>query len=100
MIGIMRIQIFAVDNFSVMSGWSQRFLGIDQFCGKLNLKCLAQGGGSYQTQDISLLSSVLYHYTAEFPLTMIIIEPPRGKTNNVVSEQVRHKPSCTSTEAG
>ena len=27
-----------------------------------------------------------------------IYEPPRGKTNNVVSEQVRHKPTCTSTE--
>ena len=26
------------------------------------------------------------------------IEPPRGKTNNVVSEQVRHKPTCTVTE--
>ena len=25
-------------------------------------------------------------------------EPPRGKTNNVVSEQVPHKPTCTSTE--
>ena len=25
-------------------------------------------------------------------------EPPRGKTNNVVSEQVRHKLTCTSTE--
>ena len=25
-------------------------------------------------------------------------EPPRGKTNNVVSDQVRHKPTCTSTE--
>ena len=25
-------------------------------------------------------------------------EPPRGKTNNVVSEQVRHKSSCTSIE--
>ena len=24
-------------------------------------------------------------------------KPPRGKTNNVVSEQVRHKPACTST---
>ena len=30
----------------------------------------------------------------------IIYEPPRGKTNNVVSEQVRHKPACTVTEAG
>ena len=25
-------------------------------------------------------------------------ESPRGKTNNVVSEQVRHKPTCTNTE--
>ena len=27
-------------------------------------------------------------------------EPPRGKTNNVVFDQVRHKPACTATEAG
>ena len=27
-----------------------------------------------------------------------IFEPPRGKTNNVVSDQVRHKPACTVTE--
>ena len=25
-------------------------------------------------------------------------EPPRGKTNNVVSEQARHKPVCAVTE--
>ena len=31
-----------------------------------------------------------------------LFEPPRGKTNNVLFEQVRHKPTCTSTvlEAG
>ena len=29
-----------------------------------------------------------------------IYEPPRGKTNNVVSEQVRHKSGCTVTENG
>ena len=28
----------------------------------------------------------------------LINEPSREKTNNVVSEQVRHKPSCTNTE--
>ena len=28
------------------------------------------------------------------------IEPPGGKTNNVVSEPVRHKSGCTVTEAG
>ena len=27
-----------------------------------------------------------------------IFEPPRGKTKNVVSEQVRHKSGCTVTE--
>ena len=27
-------------------------------------------------------------------------EPSRGKTINVFSEQVRHKPACTSTEEG
>ena len=27
-------------------------------------------------------------------------EPPHKKTNNVVSKQVRHKPGCTTTEAG
>ena len=32
--------------------------------------------------------------------THIEFEPPRGKTNNVVSEQVRHKPAYTATEAG
>ena len=30
----------------------------------------------------------------------VIFEPTRGKTNNVVSEQVRHKSGCTSTEDG
>ena len=30
----------------------------------------------------------------------IIFEPSREKTNNVVSEQVRHKSGCTITEAG
>ena len=27
-------------------------------------------------------------------------EPPRGKTNNVVAEQVQHKLRCASTEDG
>ena len=30
--------------------------------------------------------------------SLLSFEPPRGTTNNVVSEQVRHKPACTSTE--
>ena len=31
-------------------------------------------------------------------LDTVIYEQPRGKTNNVVSDQVRHKLTCTSTE--
>ena len=31
-------------------------------------------------------------------MTETTYEPPREKTNNVVSEQVRHKLGCTSTE--
>ena len=38
----------------------------------------------------------------KFGLDLIcsIIEPPHGKTNNVVSEQVQYQPACTVTEAG
>ena len=36
----------------------------------------------------------------ELGLDCLTNEPPRGKTNNVVSEQVWHKQSCTSLEDG
>ena len=36
-------------------------------------------------------------YQSHFEL-LPSFELPRGKTNNVVSEHVRHKPACTSTE--
>ena len=37
----------------------------------------------------------MQHYT-----THDKIEPSREKTNNVVSDEVRHKSGCTVTEAG
>ena len=37
---ILRLNV-PVNNFSVMSGWSQRFLGINQYCREF--MCLAQG---------------------------------------------------------
>ena len=50
------------------------------------------------------LSQVMSTYVAVRPLSSQfqgrIYEPSRGKTNNVVSEQVRHKPGCTVTEDG
>ena len=39
------------------------------------------------------------HLMIDLSYTMLN-EPPREKTNNVVSDQVRHKPTCTVTEAG
>ena len=43
------------------------------------------------TMFLPVLSAHFFHH-------LLKNEPPRGKTNNVVSEQVRHKPACTSTE--
>ena len=37
------------------------------------------------------------HYVARCNSNEVIKEPLHEKTNNVVFEQVRHKPSCTST---
>ena len=41
---------------------------------------------------------VLYAYAQSYRAAMASYEPPRGKTNNVVSDQVRHKLACTATE--
>ena len=61
----------------------------------------------YLNGCISLLLSYTIYLLWSACLTLlhllelsVIIEPPRGKTNNVVSKQVRHKPACTATEAG
>ena len=55
-----------VNNFSVMLGWSNRFLGINQYCGEL--KCLAQGlqrhpeWGS-DTEPFNLATNALHQAT-------------------------------------
>ena len=41
----------------------------------------------------------VWHYMASED-NVSIIEPHHEKTNNVVSEQARHKPSCASTKYG
>ena len=41
-------------------------------------------------QNIALLKTAVAMHQS--------FEPPRRKTNNVVSNQVRHKPACTVTE--
>ena len=47
-----------------------------------------------------LLRGKVDHYEVIFAdcLYTTTSEPPRGKTNNVVCEQVRHKPTCTVAE--
>ena len=63
----------------------------------------------YQIENLSYIRFVTVHVYSDFSYMYIhtfclkyssINEPPRGKTNNVVSEQVRQKPACTVTEAG
>ena len=58
----------------------------------------------YGPEDSHFVIELTYNYgLGSYKLGndfLVKYEPPRGKTNNVVSEQVRHKPACTSTEAG
>ena len=58
------------------------------------------GRGPYchPTNRLASVESVIILIYVKF--LDILNEPPRGKTNNVVSEQVWHKPACTVTEAG
>ena len=46
------------------------------------------------------LSSNVSSDTDAVVIVVAAYEPPHGKTNNVVSEQARHKTACTATEAG
>ena len=50
--------------------------------------CQDQVDDNYD-EDLSKLDAVVVNF---------VYEPPRGKTNNVVFEQVQHKPGRTSTE--
>ena len=83
-----------VNNFSVMSGRSHRLLGFNQYCREL--MCLFQGHNTVTLVWIE-------HMTSRFGVRRSNTGPPRSlvcyeKINNVVFEQVRQKPSCTSTE--
>ena len=54
----------------------------------------------FPTRRLKCGTSLLVKVFIDIDVVIATFEPPRGKTNNVVSEQVRHKPTCTSTEAG
>ena len=64
------------------------FLGINQFCVYAKVMCLAHDAPAHNPVPAGL----------EPRTSRSSVEPPRGKTNNVVYDQVRHKPTCTSTE--
>ena len=53
----------------------------------------AEGKDTHKSSGFLWVSIVCYS-----SIVLLKYEPPRGKTNNVVSEQVRHRPGCTSTE--
>ena len=48
--------------------------------------------------DMNFLYAVKVASRLYMLVNITILEPPRGKTNNVVSEQVRQKSTCTVTE--
>ena len=72
----------------------------------INFKHVPPGDGKiYENHCVAIVSHVeLFSSRVQTFMTgfcrvrLFIYEPPRGKPNNVVSEQVRHKPTCTSTE--
>ena len=55
---------------------------------------------SPSSQKPQIYIKTLQTYRCTHPREHTTNEPSRGKTNNVVSDQVRHKPACTATEAG
>ena len=60
-------------------------------------RCIETKGNKNCTNFVS--NSIFGHGPQhEDSIVVVLIEPPRGKTNNMVSEQVRHKPACTSIE--
>ena len=106
-----------VNNCSVMSGRSHRFMGslLPVLFGKYTCLCLRtqHGGGRYRTPDCSLRSQTLplghraprekdvtmswrLHWSCHLDhLSFVVRKPVFG-----ISDQVRHKPGCTTTQDG
>ena len=57
-----------------------------------------QGSKNASLYDCSEMKALISSVSVVKSIYDAFNEPPRGKTNIVVSEQVRHKPSCTNTE--
>ena len=93
-------------------GSEPQLQGISQYDGEQ--MCLAQEH-NMEPKDFSIQSLVIYRQATVLPTflesiissplpTMVavkqIIEPVHEKTNNLGSDQIRHKPGCTVTEEG
>ena len=63
---------------------------------KVDIQCYCRQKGLTKMFDL-YYSNNMKNYMQLF-IIAISYEPPRGKTNNVVFEQVRHKPAFTVTE--
>ena len=82
-----------VNNFSVVSGRSQRFLCVTSNCREL--MCLAQGHNTVTHVGIepstSRFGTRCSTTTPPRSLSLTIIEPPRGKTNNLHRRKQRRR---------
>ena len=77
------------------------FMSLKSACSDTNrnMKCVTFCGLETSNTLIILVDDVT-RYKGLKTDTCTLFEPSRGKTNNVVSEQARHKPVCIVTEAG
>ena len=64
--------------------------------------CKREDEGIQETLMLTMqkISPALMVFANDTEIKVSRFEPPRGKTNNVVSKKVRHKPACTVTEDG
>ena len=74
------------NTFSVMLGWSHRFLGINQYSGELNVPCSRTqhaDGRRDRTHDHLIWNPMLYHHAMALPclvlrsLTVNMAQPHR-----------------------
>ena len=65
---VLRLNV-PVNNFSVMSGRSHRFLGNQPVLSGSKVSCsrTQHGGGRFRTPDLSLQSPTLYHWATALP---------------------------------
>ena len=72
--------------------------GLCRTCSETTLLVFPGGGSNDNAMESSFVKWITIAQEKSETNRAFTDEPPRGKTNNVVFEQVRHKPACTVTD--